>query len=319
MDNLKEFLTELSVVPYSLWIGFTIGVLILLIVDLALFGHSNKKMHWKTGLIESILWISVALGFNLWFAYQFGWKLGSEFLTAYVVEKSLSVDNLFVILLIFQSLRIPDRFQHRVLFYGIFGAVVFRAIFILIGAKIIHHFHWVLYIFGIILVYSAYSLITRRKTDQEKEESKLLRKLRSILPTTTLTESEDFFVRKDGRLMVTPLFLALATIEISDIFFAVDSIPAVFAVTNDAFVAFASNILAILGLRALFFVLADGVSKLKYLEVGLAFVLGFIGLKMLIEQWLHIPSWVSLIVIAVIFITTGIMSFRANKTEKKSL
>lgn len=307
---------ELTVAPQWLWIAFTVGVVILLAVDLSLFGRGNHKVSRKAALLESGLWIAVALLFNLWFAYQYGSNLGLEFLTGYLVEKSLSVDNLFVILLIFGSFRIPAEYQHRILFYGVLGAIVLRAIFIVAGAQLLHHFHWILYVFGAILVFTAIKFL--RETDQEIDtrENWSLRLLRKVLPTTDKCEGSKFFVVENGIRKVTPMFMALIVIEATDLVFAVDSIPAVFAVTQDAFVAFASNILAILGLRALYFVLADGLSELRYLKPGLAAILGFIGTKMLIMDFIKIPSWVSLLVIFSILTTAALGSWYANRKSR---
>lgn len=313
---MTNFLSTVSVAPNWLWIGFTISILILLIIDLSLFGKGNHKAPVKTALIESALWIGIALGFNAWFAYAYGSKLGVEFLTGYLVEKSLSVDNLFVILLIFSAFRIPSNYQHRILFYGVLGAVILRAIFILLGAHLLHSFHWILYVFGLILVVTAVKFL--RDTDDEVNvmDNWAVRIFRRFLPTTERLDKNEFFTIEDGVRKATPLFLALIVIEATDLVFAVDSIPAVFAVTQDAFVAFASNILAVLGLRALYFVLADWVSKLRYLKPGLAAILGFIGVKMLIIDLYKIPSWISLLVIFMVLTTAGLSSWYVARVEK---
>lgn len=315
---MNTFVSEISVAPTWLWVSFTIGILVLLLVDLSLFGRGNHKIATKTALFESAIWISIALAFNGWFAYRFGTELGLEFLTGYLVEKSLSVDNLFVILLVFGSFKIPDIYQHRILFYGVLGAIVLRAIFILLGAHLLHSFHWILYIFGLILVVTAIKFL--RDTDEKinANENWSLVLLRKIIPTTTKTDGPHFFTIENGVKKATPLFLALVVIEATDLVFAVDSIPAVFAVTEDAFVAFASNILAILGLRALYFVLADWVGKLRYLKPGLAAILGFIGIKMLIVDFFKIPSWVSLLVIFAVLVTAGLSSWYVTRKENKA-
>lgn len=312
---MTNFIADVSVAPSWLWISFSLGILVLLLVDLSLFGRGTHKISRKTALIESGIWIAVALSFNLWFGFTYGGELGLEFLTGYLVEKSLSVDNLFVILLIFSSFRIPDAYQHRVLFYGVLGAIVLRAFFIIIGAQVLHLFHWVLYIFGGILVVTAIKFL--RETDEkiDVQESFSLRLLKRLIPTTNSNENR-FFVVENGVRKATPLFLALVVIEVTDLVFAVDSIPAVFAVTQDAFVAFASNILAILGLRALYFVLADWVGKLRYLKPGLAAVLGFIGIKMLLLDVFKIPSWVSLLVVFSILATAGLSSWYVARVER---
>lgn len=314
-----NFIADVSVAPTWLWIAFCAGVLFLLLIDLSLFGGGSHKVSRKKALIESGIWISVALLFNLWFGFAFGKELGLEFLTGYLVEKSLSVDNLFVILLIFSSFRIPDKYQHRVLFYGVLGAIVLRAFFIILGAQLLHLFHWILYVFGAILVLTAIKFL--RDTDEKTdiEESRSIRLIRRLIPTTTSFSGNQFFLVENGVRKATPLFLALIVIEVTDLIFAVDSIPAVFAVTQDAFVAFASNILAILGLRALYFVLTDWVGKLRYLKQGLAAVLGFIGIKMLLMEVFKIPSWISLLVIFSILITAALSSWYVARFEEKNL
>ncbi len=314
---MNKFVTDISVAPPWLWISFTIGILVLLAIDLSLFGRGNHKVQTKAALLESSLWIAIAFGFNTWFAMSYGTELGLEFLTGYLVEKSLSVDNLFVILLIFSSFKIPDSYQHRVLFYGVLGAIILRAIFILLGAHLLNSFHWILYIFGFILVITAIKFL--RDTDEkiEAKGSWSIRLLKRIIPTTDNFNGSHFFVIEGGVRKATPIFLALVVIEVTDLVFAVDSIPAVFAVTKDAFVAFASNILAILGLRALYFVLADWVTKLRYLKPGLAAILGFIGVKMLLVDFVKIPSWISLLVIFMVLMTAGLSSWYVAKVEER--
>lgn len=312
-------ISQLTVVPTSLWIWFSVGVFVLLMIDLSLFGKSSHQMSRKTALIESGIWMSVALLFNLWFAYAYGKELGTEFLTGYLVEKSLSVDNLFVILLVFSAFRIPPQYQHRVLFFGVLGAIIFRAFFILVGAQLLSMFHWILYVFGGILVLTAIKFLRETDDKADVQDSWATRMIKKMIPTTNTINGHNFFVIENGIRKATPLFLALAVIEVTDIIFAVDSIPAVFAVTQDAFVAFASNILAILGLRALYFVLADWVAKLRYLKPGLAAILGFIGIKMLLIDFYKIPSSVSLMVIMGILVTAGLSSWYVAKVENKKL
>lgn len=309
------FSSDISVAPSWLWIAFSVGVFILLIGDLLLFGRGNHKIQTKTALLESALWISIALLFNAWFAFNFGEELGVEFLTGYLIEKSLSIDNLFVILLIFSSFKIPSAYQHRVLFYGVLGAIIMRALFIIVGAHLLHRFHWILYIFGAILVLTAIKFLRNSDDAIDATDSWSIRLLKRIIPTTDKNPGHHFFLREEGRLKATSLFLALVVIEISDLVFAVDSVPAVFAITQDAFVAFASNILAVLGMRALYFVLAEWVGKLRYLKPGLALILGFIGLKMLLIDWIKIPSWVSLLVIFAILSTAGLSSWYVSKRQ----
>ena len=310
----------LSVVPSWLWVAFSAGILVLLAIDVSLFGKAQHKdpSHTKrNALIESGLWIAVALGFNFWFGMEFGTKAGVEFLTGYLVEKSLSVDNLFIILLIFNSFRIPKENQHKVLFLGILGALVLRAVFILVGAQLLHAFHWILYVFGAILVFTAIRFLRESDDEIEPEDNWSIKIMKKFVPVTHQLHGSNFFIRENGRRVATPLFMALVAIEAIDLVFAVDSIPAVFAVAEDAFIAFGSNILAILGLRALYFVLADWVQSLRYLKPGLAAVLLFIGVKMLIVEFVKIPSWVSLLVIFGILTTAALSSWYVNRLEER--
>lgn len=316
---MTNFISEVTVAPAWLWISFCVTVFLLLLIDLSLFGKGTHKISRKTALIESGIWISIALAFNLWFGYTYGKELGIEFLTGYLVEKSLSVDNLFIILLIFSSFRIPNQYQHRVLFYGVLGAVVLRAFFIILGAQLLHMFHWILYVFGGILVITAVKLLRDSDQKMDVKEHWSIRLIGRFIPTTSLFNGSHFFLLENGVRKATPLFLALIVIEVTDLIFAVDSIPAVFAVTQDAFVAFASNILAILGLRALYFVLADWVAKLRYLKPGLAAILGFIGAKMLLIDVFKIPSWVSLLVIFSILVTAALSSWYVAKLQEQTL
>jgi tellurite resistance protein TerC len=314
---MQNAMTQLTVAPTWLWVSFSIAVLVLLIIDLSLFGRSHKKVSRKKALIESAVWISIALGFNLWFGLTYGKDLGFQFLTGYLVEQSLSVDNLFVILLIIGAFKIPEQYQHRVLFYGVLGAIVLRAIFIILGAQLLLMFHWILYVFGAILVITAIKFLRESDDKVEVTENWSLKLLKKFIPTTNVIHGSNFFIKENGVRKATPLFLALIVIEVTDLIFAVDSIPAVFAVTQDAFVAFASNILAVLGLRAMYFVLADWVANLRYLKPGLAAILGFIGCKMLLMDVYKVPNWVSLLVICSILTTAGLSSWYVAKIEAK--
>jgi tellurite resistance protein TerC len=309
--------SPISMAPQWLWSAFVIGIVIALAIDLKLFGNSGHAPPRRVALLESALWITLALTFNGWFWRTYGHELGLEFLTAYLIEKSLSLDNLFVMLLIFSSLQIPKESQHRVLFCGILGAIVLRAIFILVGAQLLHHFHWVTYVFGAILAITAIKFLrdTDKKIDPEKTLS--IRFLTNLIPVVNRFEGPRFFIIENGVRKATPLFVAVIVIEATDLVFAVDSIPAVFAVTEDAFIAFASNILAILGLRALFFVLADGVATLRYLKPGLTAILGFIGAKMLLSDVITISSWVSLLVIVSILATAALSSWYVAMIEAR--
>ncbi len=312
-----NLVSDVSVAPTWLWSAFSLGILLLLLIDLSFFGRGAHKVSRKAALTESGIWIGVALAFNVWFGLTYGKELGLEFLTGYLIEKSLSVDNLFVIFLIFNSFRIPKEYQHRVLFLGVLGAIVMRAGFIVIGAQLLHMFHWILYIFGGILVITAIKFLRETDDQEAVHENWFVRWLRRFIPSTNELHGHHFFVFESGFRKVTPLFFALVAIEVTDLIFAVDSIPAVFAVTQDAFVAFGSNILAILGLRALYFVLADWVGELRYLKPGLAAVLAFIGMKMLLLDIFKIPSWVSLLVVFSILLTAALSSWYVARIEER--
>ena len=314
-----------SIAPAWLWILFTSGVALLLILDLSLFsrkspeGSSGSKMTGsKSAILESAAWIAMSLIFNVWFGMWFGKDLGFEFLAGYLIEKSLSIDNLFIIMLIFSSFKIPQQYQRRILFYGVFGAIVLRAIFIFAGAGLLHSFGWLLYVFGAILLITAIGLLRGNNKPSAPENNRIVSWLKRFIPTTEHFSEDRFFVREAGRCKATPIFLALVVIEATDLVFAVDSIPAVFSVTQDAFVAFASNILAILGLRALYSLLAEWVGRLRYLKPGLGLVLGFIGLKMLLGKYVHIPSWASLLVVVVILSIAAIASQVAHARNASS-
>ncbi|KAB8030772.1 TerC/Alx family metal homeostasis membrane protein [Fluviispira multicolorata] len=314
---MKTFFSDISVVPNWLWLSFSIAILFLLFIDLSLFSKGHKKSRTKIALIESGIWIALALCFNAWFAYSFGTQLGIEFLTGYLVEKSLSIDNLFIILLIFSSFNIPSQLQHKALFYGVLGAIVMRALFIILGAHLLNSFHWILYFFGLILIVTGIKLLFKSEDKSNLKESLSIWFLKKIIPTTDKFHGANFFIIDKGINKATPLFLALIAIEVTDLVFAVDSIPAVFAVTKDAFVAFASNIFAILGLRALYFVLAEWIVKLRYLKPGLATILLFIGIKMILIDYIKIPSWVSLLIVFTVLVTAGLTSWYVSKFEKK--
>lgn len=307
-----------GIAPPWLWYGFLIGIAVLILLDLFVFHRKAHEVDTREALLVSAFWIGLSLAFNGYLAWQFGWKVGGEFLAGYLLEKSLSVDNVFVILLIFGALKIPNQYQHRVLFWGIFGAVVMRAVMILAGAELVRRFDWVLYFFGAILIVSAIKFL--RDSDDEADVSNhfAMRALRRVVPVTDKLDGQHLFVRLGGALHATPLFVGLVLIEVSDLVFALDSIPAVFSVTRDPFLAFSSNILAILGLRALYFVIAHWVKSLRYLKPGLAVLLGFVGVKMLVVDLVHIPVSVSLLVISLILLTAGLGSWYQDRQEKRA-
>ncbi|HKV27455.1 MAG TPA: TerC/Alx family metal homeostasis membrane protein [Candidatus Acidoferrales bacterium] len=281
-----------------LWIGFVAGLVLLIVVDLIAFGRKPRSISFRRAAVWSAVWIAASLAFDLWIWRHSGAKPAIEFLSGYLVEKSLSVDNLFVFILIFQYFSIQTARQHRALVWGIFGALTLRGLLIAAGAVIINAFAWSLYILGAFLVYVALHLLFRKAKTVRMEANPVLRWLGKIVPTALEDASASFFVRREGRWLVTPMLLAVVAIESADALFALDSIPAVFGITRDPFIVFSSNACAVLGLRALYFVVAKSITQLRYLDTGVSLVLLFIGLKMLAGNWVDVPSSISLAVIA---------------------
>jgi tellurite resistance protein TerC len=282
-----------------LWIGFTIFVFVMLVLDLGVFHRKAHVIHVREALGWTAAWISLALIFNVLVYFWFGLDKALEFLTGYLIEESLSVDNLFVFLVIFSAFGVPPKLQHRVLFWGILGALVSRAIFIVTGAALLQRFHWVAYVFGVFLVFTGFRLLVQRSEEVHPERNPLLKLFRRFIPAVNYyPESGHFTVIENGKRYATPLLFVLISVEATDIVFALDSIPAIFAVTTDPFIVYTSNIFAILGLRALYFALAGMMEKFHYLKIGLSLILVFVGTKMLLAGVFEIPIWVSLVVIA---------------------
>lgn len=287
----------------GLWIGFSLFILFMLSLDLGLFNRKAHAIKYREAVIWSAVWITVALLFaGIVFWYQ-GTDLGLKFLTGYVIELSLSVDNLFVFLLIFSFFKVPAKVQHRVLYWGVIGALVMRLTMIFVGAALINRFHWIIYIFGAFLVYTGIKMFRQEDTDIQPEENPIVRAVTRYIPITRHYEGNHFFTRVNGKLTGTLLLLVLVIVEVTDLVFAVDSIPAIFAITTNTFIVYTSNVFAILGLRSLYFLLAGVVDKFQYLRMGLAIVLTFIGVKMLIEA-VHfvIPVKISLVVVATVLL-----------------
>jgi tellurite resistance protein TerC len=297
------------------WILFNVFVLIMLSLDLGVFHKKDKPVTFKEALSWSGVWIALALIFNVWIYFRMGEQPALEFLTGYLIEKSLSVDNIFVFVLLFTYFKIPSKYQHRVLFWGIFGALIMRGIFIAAGAILIAKFHWIIYIFGAFLIYTGYNMFRHSAEDMHPEDNPLVRWFTKRGKATSTLHGNDFFVEIDGKRLATPLFLCLLSIEFSDIIFAVDSIPAIFAITEDPFLVYTSNVFAILGLRSLYFALEGVISRFPYLRYGLAIILVFIGIKMLLAEVYKIPIWVSLLFIAVVLIASVLWNKVADKRE----
>lgn len=290
--------------PVHIWVIFGIAIVIALVVDLGVFHRKAHRIQLKEALLESVAWISVALLFNLWLYFSRGPQAGVEFLTGYLVEKSLSVDNIFVFLLIFQAFRIQPKSQHRVLYFGVAGALVLRAVFVLAGVTLLQTFHPILYIFGAILLFTGLKMLWPQKRARRPENNWMVRITRRFIPVVDKYEGQDFLVREGGRWKATPLFMALVAVEAMDIIFAVDSVPAVLAITRDTFIVYSSNVFAILGLRALYFALADILPRFRFLHQGLAAIVIFVGTKMVVSEHFPISAVTSLIVIAIILSLT---------------
>ncbi|MDQ2692131.1 MAG: TerC family protein [Chloroflexota bacterium] len=303
-----------------LWVGFNLFVLALLALDLGVFHQKAHKVSIKEATIWSIVWISLSLLFNL--GIYFFWdniapasdytnsEAALAFLTGYLLEKSLSVDNIFIFVVIFTYFAVPAMYQHRVLFWGILGALIMRGILIVIGAALLKEFHWIIYVFGAFLIFTGVRMAIERNEEAHPERNPVIKLLRRIMPVTENYEGEQFFVRRMGKLMATPLFLVLLVVESTDLIFAVDSIPAIFAVTDDPFIVYTSNVFAILGLRSLYFLLAGVVDKFHYLKLGLSAVLVFVGVKMVLTDIYKIPIGLSLGVIATILTISIVASVR---------
>lgn len=291
-----------------LWIGFNLFVLAMLALDLGVFHRKSHVVSGKEALTWSLVWISLSLVFNagiylFWDRINPGSSYTNSeaalaFLTGYLIEKSLSVDNIFVFILIFSFFAVPRAYQHRVLFWGILGALVMRGILIVIGAVLIKEFHWIIYIFGAFLIFTGIRMALHRDEEVHPDQNPVVKFFRRFMPVAENAEQGKFFVRQAGRWMATPLFLVLLVVESTDLVFAVDSIPAIFAVTEDPFLVYTSNVFAILGLRALYFLLANVMDKFQYLKLGLSAVLTFVGIKMVIVDFYKIPIGVSLGVVA---------------------
>ena len=290
-----------------LWAGFTVFVLGMLALDLLVFHKREHEIRAKEALAWSIGWVSLALLFNVGVYRYFGAQRGLEFFTGYLIELALSVDNLFVFILIFSTFHVRPVFQHRVLFWGILGAQIMRAVFILLGAALISAFHWVIYVFGGFLLFTGAKIVFGRGTEVHPEKNPVLKIFGKVIPTLPDFHGGRFTVKLDGKRYATPLLPVLLVIEVTDLIFALDSIPAIFGVTRDPFIVYTSNIFAILGLRALYFLLASAMESFRYLKYGLGFVLAFIGGKMLLGAWFEIPINASLLVV-VILLGTSILA-----------
>lgn len=296
-----------------LWSSFSFFVIGMLALDLGVFHRKSHTVSVKEALIWTAVWITLSLLFNLFVYYYFGKEKALEFFTAYLVEKSLSIDNIFVMIMIFSYFSVPDSYQHKVLFWGIFGALVMRIIFIFAGIELIHKFHWLIYIFGGFLVVTGVRMVTGDDKPMEPDKNPLVKLVRRIFPVTESFEGSNFFVKRDQKTWATPLFIVVVLIEATDLIFAVDSIPAIIAISDDVFIVYTSNVFAILGLRSLYFALAGIEKYFKYLKYGLATILVFVGVKMCIVDLYKIPVEISLIVICFLLAISMIASVLVKK------
>lgn len=303
-----------------LWIGFSLFVFTMLSLDLGLFNRKAHAIRYREAWIWSGVWVTLAMIFaGLVFYYQ-GSQRGFEFLTGYLIELSLSVDNLFVFLLIFSYFKVPSRFQHRVLFWGVLGALVMRLTMIFVGAALLNRFHWIIYIFGAFLVYTGLRMFKQEDDDMQPDQNPVVRLVTRFLPITRHYEEKKFFTKVDGKRTGTLLLLVLVVVEVTDLVFAVDSIPAIFSITTNTFIVYTSNVFAILGLRSMYFLLAGVVDKFHYLRTGLAIVLTFIGAKMLlVAVGIQLKTWHSLVFVGLVLLGSVIASLIFARESDKTI
>jgi len=303
-------------VPGWVWIAFVTGIALLLFFDLLVVHRRPHAIGFREAAIESAAWVTLGLSFTLVILWWQGGLAAGEYLAGYLIEKSLSVDNVFVWAVILNYFAVPLKYQFRVLFWGIFGALVLRAIFIFAGVALIDRFDWIIYVFGAFLLFTAFRVAHHRAADIHPENNPVLKLVRRIVPVSDDYDGQNMFTRKSGQWMATPLFVVLVLVETTDVVFAVDSIPAILAVSREPFIVFSSNAFAIMGLRALYFLLAGMSERLRYLNYGLAVILGFVGLKMIAEDLVHVPTSISLLVIALVLTVTIVVSLRADGKER---
>jgi tellurite resistance protein TerC len=306
-------------VPLWAWGALVAGIAILLIADLLLVHRTPHEIKFKEAAIESAVWITIGLAFTFVILGWQGGQAAGEYLSGYLIEKSLSVDNVFVWAVIFSYFAVPQKYQFRVLFWGIFGALVLRAIFIFAGVALLEAFDWILYVFGAFLLITAVRVARHKEAEVHPENNPVLKLVRRVVPSTNEYDGQKLFSRRTGKLLATPLFAVLILVETTDVVFAVDSIPAILAVSREPFIVFASNAFAILGLRALYFLLAGMADRFRYLNIGLGVILAFVGIKMIMVEVYHMPTYVSLGVIALVLTITIVASLQAEKRDARRL
>ncbi len=301
----------------TFWIYFILFILLMLAIDLGVFHRKAHSISFKESLIWTLIWMGLAMIFNGIIYYWQGPDKALEFLTGYLIELSLSVDNLFVFILIFGYFQVPTQYQHRILFWGIIGALIFRVIFIFAGAALLEKFHWMIYLFGGILIFSGYKMFVQKDKKVDPDKNPVIRLFKRFFPVTEQLEGSKFFIKQNKKWLATPLFLVLILVETTDIIFAVDSVPAILAITTDTFIVFTSNAFAILGLRSLYFALAGIINLFRFLHYGLAAILIFIGLKMVLADVYKIPIEVALFSVLGILITSIVASLviKPSKTN----
>jgi tellurite resistance protein TerC len=309
-----EFVS-ITVPPWA-WVALVAGIGILLLADLLIVHRRPHAISFREAAIESAAWVTIGLSFTAVVGWWHGGPAAGEYLAGYLIEKSLSVDNVFVWAVIFGYFGVPAKYQVRVLFWGIFGALVLRAIFIFAGVALLEAFDWVLYVFGAFLLFTAVRIARHQQAEVHPDTNPVLRVVHRVVPSTAEYDGQRLFTRRTGRRLATPLFAVLVLVETTDVVFAIDSIPAILAVSREPFIVFSSNAFAILGLRALYFLLAGMADRFRYLNLGLAVILGFVGVKMLVVEWYHVPTGLSLGVIAVVLTVTVWASLRAESRER---
>ncbi len=311
----RDKLVDIDVAPWQ-WGALLAIIVVMLLIDLLVVHKEAHEVETREAAIESIVWVSCGLAFTGVVAWWFGAAASGEYISGFLIEKSLSIDNVFVWALIMGYFKVPMKYQHRVLFWGIFGALALRAIFIFAGVALIERFDWILYVFGAFLIYTAAKLIFTDNDHVDPGESKFLKVVNRFVPSSDEFDGQKMFTKKNGKRLATPLFAVLMLIEATDVIFAVDSVPAVLAVSNEQFIVFASNAFAILGLRALYFLLADMHNKFAFLQQGLAIILAFVGVKMIIAEWYHIPTALSLGVIFIVLTASIGFSLKVARSEE---
>jgi tellurite resistance protein TerC len=298
---------------YVSWIIFVVAVGGLLSLDLFVFHREAKPVRMREAAVWVTVWVTLGLSFGGWIFLTRGATSGAEYLAGYLIEYSLSMDNVFVFAVLFAYFGVPPMYQHRLLFWGVMGAIVFRAIFIVAGTALLASFHFVIYLFGGLLLFTAWRMVTAGAEHVDPSTNPVLRAMRRVVPVTESFEGQKFFTRRNGRVWATPLFAALVVVETSDIMFAIDSVPAILAITQDTFIVFTSNAFAIMGLRSLYFLLAGLIDRFEYLKFGLAALLAFAGMKMLLSDIVHLDVWVSLGVIVSILAVSVVISLLATR------